>query len=413
MKRMPGTLTRMRTRWLEAMALLILLAGLAWPARAQENPPRLSYQYTFGQQLTLALQLPQAQEKVKLYLRLSDGRTRVYTLPAQETRVLYVRDLRTEPLEPFSRVIAWWEYTDAWGIPQRTAELSFLYVDNRFDWKQLQEGNLIIHWVNGDSTLMLSALDVARKANEELERTLLPPPLNEPLRVYVYPSEADLQSALRLAGREWVIAEAHPAIGAALVAIPASPTAQQQMEMLIPHELTHVQLYRLVGAEAYPNLPLWLREGLATSFEQRADPTYRLKLQQALQWQQFIPLTDLCQTFGGDTEQITLAYAQSQSVVNYIRQTYGWTGIRELIAAYGDGLGCSAGVERALGVDLLSLERAWRLWLERSGQPASPVATFFSAAGQLLRAAAPWLLLTALFSLPTLLSFFHKETTSP
>lgn len=412
MNQTPGTTPTMRTRthWPEALALLLALLSLATGVRAQDATPRLSYQYTFGQQLTLALHLPQPQEKVKLYLRLSDGRTRVYTLPANETRVMYERDLRLEPLEPFSRVTAWWEYTDAWGIPKRTGELQFFYVDNRFDWQQLQEGNLIVHWVSGDQSLMLYALDVARKAQNDLERTLQPPPLTEPLRIYVYPSTEELQSALRLAGREWVVAEAHPAVGAALVAIPPSPTAQQDMEMLIPHELTHVQLYRLVGADAYPNLPVWFREGLAANFEQRADPAYRLALQQAQQRQAWIPLADMCKPFGGATDRITLAYAQSQSVVAYIRQTYGWTGIRLMIEAYKDGLGCSAGVERALGKDLLALEREWRLWVERAGRPMSPATVAFSALGQILRAAAPWLLMVLLLSLPTLLNALFRHS---
>ncbi len=245
---------------------------------------------------------------------------------------------------------------------------------------------------------------MARTAYNELERTLQPPPVTEPLRIYIYPSQADMQSALRLAGREWVAAESHPAVGAALVAIPPSPTAEQDMEVYIPHELTHVQLYRLTGAQGYANLPVWFREGLAASFEQRPDPAYRLALQQAQLRQDFIPLAEMCKTFGTSAaDRMTLAYAQSQSVVNYIRQTYGWTGIRNLIEAYGDGMGCSAGVERALGKDLLALEREWRLWLERSGRPVSPLGAFFNAVGQWLRAAGPWLVLTFFISLPMLL----------
>ncbi len=397
----------------ELVLLTVILLGLAPPALAQASAPRLGYQYTFGQQLTLSLDLPQAVDQVRLYLRLNDGRTRVYTLSVNGTRALYIRDLREEPLEPFSQVTVWWEYPDSWGIVQRTETQTFLYIDNRFEWQQLQEGNLIIHWVKGDRELMFYALDVARKAYADLESTLQPPPLSAPLHVYIYPSSADLQSALRLAGREWIAAEAHPAVGAALVAIPPSPQAQQAMEMLIPHELTHVQLYRMVGAEAYPQLPVWLREGLATSFEQRPDPAYRLALQQAWQSQTLIPLSDLCQTFGSDEGRILLAYAQSQSLVTYLRQTYGWTRMRALITAYGDGLGCSAGVERALGKDLLALERDWRLWLERAGQPMSPFARFFTLAGQTLRAVAPWLLLLVLLSLPPFLHGLGARRPAP
>ncbi len=396
----------MRTRscWPEVLALVLLFLSLVPPTLAQEAKPRSSYQYTFGQQLTLGLDLPQPVGEVKLYLRLSDGRTRVYTLPADGTRVLYVRDLRAEPLEPFSPVTFWWEYPDAWGVVQRTEPMEFLYLDNRFQWQQLQEGKLTVHWVNGGPELMLYALDVARKAYADLEATLQPPAVTEVLHVYIYPSSADLQSALRLAGREWIAGEAHPAANAALVAIPPSPHAQQDMEMLIPHELTHVQLYRLVGAEGYTYLPLWLREGLASSFEQRADPAYRLALQQARQRQDLIPLNNLCSAFGGDEAQVVLAYAQSQSVVTYLRQTYGWTAMRNLLLAYGDGLGCSAGVERALGKDLAALDREWQIWLERAGQPISPLERFFTLIGQAWRAVAPWVLLVGLLSLPTFIS---------
>jgi len=396
----------MRTRscWPEALVLALLLLSLVSSALAQEAKPRLSYQYTFGQQLTLGLDLLQPVTEVKLYLRLSDGRTRVYTLPAEGTRVLYKRDLRVEPLEPFSPVTFWWEYPDVWGVTQRTDPLEFLYLDNRFPWQRLQEGKLTIHWVNGDQDLMLYALDVARKAYADLEATLQPPPVTESLHVYIYPSSADLQSALRLAGREWIAAEAHPAVNAALVAIPPSPHAQQDMEMFIPHELTHVQLYRLVGAEGYGYLPLWLREGLATSFEQRADPAYRLALQQALQRQDWIPLSDLCSAFGGDETRLVLAYAQSQSVVTYLRQTYGWTRLRALIMAYGDGLGCSAGVERTLGKDLVTLDREWRIWLEQAGQPVSPLTRLFTLLGPAWHTVAPWVLIAGLLSLPALVS---------
>jgi len=59
-------------------------------------------------------------------------------------------------------------------------------------------------------------------------------------------------------------------------------------------------------------------------------------------------------------------------VVRYIRETRGVPGLTALLAAYGDGLGCSAGVERALGISLTTLEDRWRRDVLLTGPVGAP-----------------------------------------
>ena len=98
----------------------------------------------------------------------------------------------------------------------------------------------------------------------------------------------------------------------------------------------------------------------------------------------------LCHTFPRQGDQVRLAYAQSASVVRFIQETYGHSAVRELVAAYDNGLNCQEGVRKALEFSLSRLESQWR---ESLGSRSISTAQ--------LRRVAPWLLLL-LSSLPLL-----------
>ena len=115
-------------------------------------------------------------------------------------------------------------------------------------------------------------------------------------------------------------------------------------------------------------------------------------------------MSELCLPFPEDADRAYLAYAQSASVVSYIRQTYGWSSLRELIAVYGDGKACATGVRNVLHIDITELEQAWRVWLTPNvttsdAMPSYPeVTTLWHMAG-------PWLLLLTALLLPSIALF--------
>jgi hypothetical protein len=155
--------------------------------------------------------------------------------------------------------------------------------------------------------------------------------------------------------------------------------------------LTHLLLYEAAG-RALGWVPSWLDEGLASLNERRPDPNRQALVEQALAEDLLFPLEALCAPFPTDEDAARLAYAQSASIVRYLRQQYGSQAIRDLVAAYADNASCEAGVVRVLGKSLKGLDAAWRADL--AGQDQVVVA---------LNDGAPWLafwLLSAVLVLP-------------
>jgi len=382
--------------------LLALLVSTVMPLHAQSEVS-VTHTYTFGQAATFTMTFPPANapDTATLYLRVGTY-TQIYPTPIVQGMGQYERDLREQPFPPFTTISYWWEYQDAQGNTQNTPKTRFLYEDNRFLWQTLQDGDVTVHWVAGDKALMLNALDIAQAALADVQKTLEVPSTG-PVILYIYPSLPDLQSALRLTGREWVGGQAYPEIGVVLLAISPSAEATVKMKRDIPHELAHKVLYDFTGPQGYAALPTWLVEGLASSFEYSPDPAYTLTLQQAVKDGTLIPLETLNHPFPEDYQRALLSYAQSQSFVQYLRETYGWTKVRTLIQTYADGVDYAAGAKQVLGSDWSALERAWRVWLEQNKQSGNAVSATWSAALIVIKDLAPWLILIGLVLLPAML----------
>ena len=388
-------------RCLTLLGLLLLSTVSLFPVYAQAGLIA-EHTYTYSQAATFTLTFPPetAPDTATLYLKVGTF-TQDYQTPVSEGLAQQERNLGDEPFPPFTTISYWWDYRDAQGQTHTTEKQHFLYEDNRFAWETLHDDPITLHWVAGDRVLMNNALNIAQSALVEIQATLQAPVIDS-ATLYIYPSLPDLQSALRLTGYEWVGGQAYPEIGVVLLAISPSSEAILKMRRDIPHELTHKVLYDLTGPQGYAALPVWLNEGLASTFELSPDPAYALALQRAAKDGKLIPMATLCYPFPAEADRALLAYAQSQSFVRYLQQTYGWSQIRALIDAYKDGLECSTGVKQTLGADLSALERDWRVWMEQQKQDSAVSATWTYVA-IIVRDLAPWLILMGLLCMPACL----------
>jgi len=351
-------------------------AVIAGPAAFQETPitvQEASVTYTFGQQAVFSIQATSSADITALYLYIqSAGNDRVEVTsvpvdPSPSVQATFTRDLRLFPFPPFGTVNWWWEVRDAAGHQLTTPQATFRYEDNRLNWFRRTAGPATVYSTVDDPQYMQAALDIAAVSLERISRSLNAP-VPEKVDIYLYPSLADLQAALRMAGRAWMGGQARPELGVILVAVPHDGGYMAQMEQEIPHELTHLLVYRLAGPEGYRYIPAWLNEGLATANETRPDPNLDSLLERARNEGRLIPLRNLCPPFSTDPAEALLSYAESGSLVRYIRQQYGDSGIRALLQAYADGADCDGGVQRALHITLDQLERAWRADLSGMGK---------------------------------------------
>jgi hypothetical protein len=261
-------------------------------------------------------------------------------------------------LPPFSTIVFWFQATLADGSTTTSPTYNFRYDDNRFPWRQSARDLITVHWYDGDDAFGQSALDSALAGLNAVGQ-VVPLTLNAPLDVYVYSNADDLQGALFLGGKQWVGGHADPALGVVMVAIAPNPAQGIEMDTKIPHELAHVMLYRSLGG-SYNRLPAWLNEGIASMVELYPMADYANALKLASQNNSLMPFADLCASFPSDAGRAYLAYAQSQSFIRYLRDTYGIPGLTALTKAYADGLDCELGATRAFGVPLTQLDTRWR-----------------------------------------------------
>ena len=236
-----------------AFGLIALVASVN-PARAQED--RLQAQsvatYTFGQSMQFSLRAKSLDE--------ISGATLFFNTPEMEGT--YTVDFEIEAtrevalehelaltevrLAPFTTVRYWWRLTTDGGT-EMVDEQTLDYIDDRFQWQTVSSDGVAVFWTGDERTLGQTALDVVAQARRRAESLL--PADAEPLRIFIYPSMADLRSALRLTGRDWVGAEAMPELGLVLVTAVNARTAALDLGQSIPHELSHLLLYRATGAQ--------------------------------------------------------------------------------------------------------------------------------------------------------------------
>jgi hypothetical protein len=291
--------------------------------------------------------------------------------PGQTISLTYNLSMAQVRLAPFTTVTYWWEMEDADGNRFATPEQTVEYADDQFEWRQASQSIFTVYWTGEDSGLGQTALDIAVDALPRLN-AIMPLEWQGPLRIYIYPSAADVRTAMRLTGREWVGAHAQPELGVVLVTAVNPRTAAADLGQSIPHELSHLFIYKATGV-GYEQLPEWLDEGLATLFEGGPNPNYEAILAEAVAAGQTIPFADLCNTFPAAPEQAVLAYAQSASLVRQIQADYGNRVLGDLVAAYADGADCLSGVRRVLGISLVELNQEW---LTRQ-QPPTPADRFW------------------------------------
>jgi hypothetical protein len=363
---------------------LILVSSPSLKADGEIVVAESNSHYEFGRQLNFHLEASSASGITQVILSfraMGDATTAVehpQFVAGPSVTVDHPYDLQGRYIKPFSPVEYWWTLSDAAGHRLTTEVQAFSYDDSRFPWQSLAEERVTVYWYQGPEAFGQAALDVAVGAVTRIGADLgVGAP--QPIRAFLYGNLSDLEGALPPTGREWVGGQAYPEMGTFVAAIAPDGKSLSTMKRVIPHEITHLLLYQAAGGEL-GQVPYWLTEGLATLSQELPDPEAAIVLETALSQDSLLPLETLCGPFPLDAGEARLSYAQSASVVGFIRDHYGRQGLARLIAAYADGASCRGGVERALGVSLEGLETQWRASL----QPRNKWLVFLEKAG-------PWL----------------------
>ena len=146
----------------------------------------------------------------------------------------------------------------------------------------------------------------------------------------------------------------------------------------LSHEYVHYAIVALSNNEA----PIWLHEGMARFYETRwrkavppknaaedyLTPANQTLLVQALQKNEFVGFKNMEPSLIRleTPEQVQLAYAEAASAVDFINQSKGRAGIRELLATLHDQPTPQA-IEKVFGMSFDVFESRWKDFLKEKG----------------------------------------------
>jgi hypothetical protein len=348
--------------------LLILISLTLGPAAGTARADSLvevldqAVEYSFGEEITFQISYESLKPIDSITLSIQAPALPTFvgavSIPADgEGNFIY--EVSQRPLPAFASISYDYQFILKSGEIVESPAYEFTYLDNRYNWQELFNDPFKIYWYEGELTLAQEVLDAALYGQTKALEMLMQPPDSQPIVIFIYSSAEELQSSLAAVGQTWVSGYADPARGSVVVALPPAVDQPLEIQRLIPHEVSHILLYRFMGAE-FSYLPTWLNEGFASQVEIYSLPENTLLLEKAYDGRDLIPFLHLCQAFPADADLARLAYAQSDALVEYIQREYGLPGLQSLIYAYDQGVSCERGVEMALGISLQTLDQNWQ-----------------------------------------------------
>lgn len=297
------------------------------------------------------------------------GTNRVFTevvAIAPGTSISAEHTLTTTQLQmpPFAEISYYWDFQDQNGVEYRTPTETLWYADTLvpWEWQETTQADITVYSNGRDPQIAAAALEIATQTLTRSERAL-GTRYDGQMRLYVYPDLSALANALRAHDQQvqdWVAAYAIPSQQTALVSADGGADLAETLQRDIAHEVSHLVVAQATGAAA-EDLPGWFNEGLALTASGIPDSTLRGVLSDANRSNSLIPLADLCiPSFTGLPPQaVALAYAESESVMDFITNRYGAAQVQGLARAMRDGASCEGAVEQTLGISLAELESQW------------------------------------------------------
>lgn len=358
-----------RVRWLLLLVLVTVLPSSAAGVAARQTVAEAevvvaseSATAAFPDGIDFAIEAssPDGIAEAELLWRPALEETLTLALPEVEPGKTVDLDHRVElgagALPPGLDVHYRWRFTEADGDVAETPERTVLWEDGRFDWLPLGDGPATVYAYSGDAAFQADVLASTEATIERLNRRF-GAELTDPVRIWVYASGDDLTGALAPNSEPWIAGAAYPWFGLVQAVLPTGD--QAELARVIPHEISHLVLYQATQ-NPFNGPPAWLDEGLATLAQGSGQAELWVRVAGAAEAGELDRLRTLNRQFPYDADGALLAYAQSLSVVQYIVDTYGETGLSKLIAVFREGVSYDEAVERALGIGLDDLDEAWR-----------------------------------------------------
>jgi hypothetical protein len=273
---------------------------------------------------------------------------------------------RSGSMPPGAQVWWRWHITTEDGQSQSTRREWITLDDQNHAWQTLSEGQITVHWYEGDQEFAQYMLQSAVQAQARL--TSDPGAnLEKPLHFYLYADSDALKAAL-ISPQRWTGGIAFTDFYTVLIA--TGPQEQDYGQRIVAHELMHLVVHQL-AFNCWSSLPRWLDEGLASWAEGDLEPSQQEALNEAIAENALLPLPSLNGSFSAHADRAYLSYAQSYSVVAFLMNEYGRDKILELLAVFREGATYDGALEQVYGFDTEGLENLWRASIDVPPRPTA------------------------------------------
>lgn len=253
--------------------------------------------------------------------------------PAREVAAQHRWHTKYLSVPPGAPILFHWVIRDAVGNERVTEERVLYYDDLRFPWNRLENEQVALFWYEGDNSFGQELFDLANEAVERLSAEI-GAQLAFQVRIVVYPGQEEFFSAFPRM-RDWIGGRAFPKMGLTVQII--SPDSNRDWwQGVIPHEIAHL-LFHQATDHPFADPPAWLNEGLAVHSEAVSHDEQESMVRRAARGGELLPLPYVTGSFGPDHAQVSLAYAQSLSMVEYALERFGPEGMAALMVAYREG----------------------------------------------------------------------------
>jgi len=135
------------------------------------------------------------------------------------------------------------------------------------------------------------------------------------------------------------------------------------MNGLLPHEISHLILHDFIAPE---NIPIWIDEGIAQLFESDKYVIADRMMRTLVRRGQFIPLETLNRwdiRRETDAVKVEIFYAQSLSLVHFLREEFGYENFCRFCRSLRDGKPLEESLQSAYPVKIRSLDDLQSAWL--------------------------------------------------
>ena len=291
--------------------------------------------------------------------------------PGKTVQVSWTWDMRQSGSLPPGTSVWWrWRYTDDAGKENVSETQNAIWLDDVHDWQTLSSGDLRLQYYGKDKAFGQTMLDAGvegLRRNKEQAGLIT----DAPVDLYVYPNYDDMKAAI-LYEPSWTGGMAFPEHNILIMGLSGSDANWDQNTVI--HELTHI----LIGHFTFScigTVPQWLNEGLAMFSEGKLDENMQTELDQAIKSNTLVTLRSLNGGFSELSDKANLSYGQSQSVVNFLIQTYGQEKLTQLLIALRDAKPIDAALLEVYKFDTDGLEGAWRKSVGAAPRAVSAQAT--------------------------------------